>query len=260
MKKVFWIILIVLLLGFIWYKSAFKVQSNKVINEKGSYQVKSQDVVYFEKVKGFLAKPITVGAYPGVVMIHEKWGLNDNIRDLAKSLASYGYSVLAVDLYDGVEAKTPEEVQKKIGSLDQEKTILNMKAAVNYLKENEKSKKIASLGWGFGGEQSLKLSLSGEKLNATVMYYGNLLLEEKKLKPITWPILGVFGDKDVLVPVASAQIFDSVLTKLGTPHEVIIYPGIGNAFVNTSNENYAPKEAKESWMKTVQFLEKYLKK
>lgn len=260
MKKTLLIVLIILVAGFVWYKSTLKVQKDKVFSEKGSYQVKSSDVIYFEKNKGFLAKPITVGVYPGVIMIHEQWGLNDNIRDMAKSLASFGYSVLAVDLYGGVEAKTLEEAQKQIGSLDQEKTIVNLKAAVDYLKKNEKAEKIASLGWGFGGEQSIKLSLSGEKLDATIIYYGNLLLEEKKLQTITWPVLGVFGDKDALVPVASAQVFDSVLTKLGTPHEIVIYPGIGNAFANPASENYAQKEAKEAWMKTVQFLDKNLKK
>lgn len=263
MNKTWWIILILLMLGGLWYGFAHKpspVQYVKMLSEKGSYAVETQKVKYYEQVEGFLAKPTKVGVYPGVVIIHDSWGLNDNIRDLAKLLSSFGYSVLAVDLYNSTIAKTAEEAQKQIGSLDQEKAILNMKSAVDYLRKNENAEKIASLGWGFGGGQSLKLSLSGEKLNATVIYYGDLLLEQRKLIPIKWPVFGVFGDRDTIVPVDAVRIFDTVLTGLNTPHEIQIYPGVGHAFTNPSDANYAPKEALDAWKKTVRFLEENLKK
>lgn len=259
MNKVFWIILIFFVVGFLWYKSTSKIQSVRTPSLKGSYEVSTQKVKYYEQVDGFLARPKKEGIYPGVIMVHEQWGLNNNVLDSAKLLASYGYSVLAVDLYNGTVAKTPEEAQKQIGSLDQEKAVLNMKAAADYLRKNEKSLKIASLGWGFGGSQSLKLSLSGEKLDATIIYYGNLLLEEKKLQPITWPVFGVFGDTDIVVPVESARIFDTVLTKLKVPHEIKIYSGVGNGFANPSDANYSPKEAEDAWIKTIQFLERNLR-
>ena len=267
MNKFWWIILPLLILGGLWYRSLPKtlpktaqVKNINILNEKGPYEVKTQKVKYYELVEGFLATPEKAGAYPGVVMIHEWWGLNENIRDMARSLASFGYSVLAVDLYNGTVAKTPEEAKKQIGSLDQEKALLNMRAAADYLRKNEGTVKIASLGWCFGGGQSLKFSLSGEKLDATVIYYGDLLLEEKKLRPITWPVFGVFGDKDTAVPVESARIFDNVLTQLNTPHEIHIYPGVGHAFANPSGDNYAPNETLDAWTKTVKFLEKNLKK
>lgn len=266
MKKVLLIILILLVLGGLWYGFIYKAplktpltQNVKTPNGKGSYEVKTQKVEYYEQVEGFLAKPTETGLYPGAVMIHERWGLNDDIVDMAKLLASFGYSVLAVDLYNGAVARTPEEAQKQVGSLDQEKAILNMRSAVNYLKIKEGALKIASLGWGFGGGQSLKLSLSGEKLDATVIYFGDLLLEQKKLQPITWPVFGVFGDKDVVVPVESVRVFDAVLTRLNTPHEIHIYPGVGHDFINPSGMSDAPKETLDAWGKTVQFLEKNLK-
>lgn len=263
MNKIWWIILILFVLAGLWYKSTYKTspgQYVKMLSEKGTYAVQTQKVKYYERVEGFLAKPVKPGVYPGVVMIHDSWGLNDNIRDMAKLLSSFGYSVLAVDLYNGSVAKTPQEAQKQIGSLDQEKAILNMRAAANYLRKVEKATKIASLGWGFGGGQSLKLSLSGEKLNATVIYYGDLLLEQRKLIPIKWPVFGVFGDRDIIVPVDAVRVFDTVLTRLNTPHDIQIYPGVGQGFTNPSDANYAPKETADAWGKTVQFLEKNLKK
>lgn len=265
MKNAWWIILISVIGGFLLFRSVFKVTpppstGQNVISAKGSFDVESQNVSYYEKVEGFLAKPSKVGTYPGVVMVHGERGLNDEVREKARSLASFGYSVLAVDLYNGVVANNPEEAKKQIGSLDQEVSILNMSAAAKYLRESQNAPKVASLGFGFGGGQSLKFSLSKEKLDATVIYYGNLLLEEKKLKPITWPVLGIYGERDTLVPVESARIFDKILTKIGTPHEVAIYQGVGNDFVNRSNtNNYSEKEANEAWMKTVQFLEDNLK-
>lgn len=266
LKKIWWVILVFIVLGVLFcrpsLKTVFKapqVSNSKIFSEKGTYEVTTQKVKYYEQVEGFLAKPVKEGVYPGVVMIHEQWGANDNIDDMAKLLASYGYSVLVADLFNGAVTKTPEDAQKLVGSLDQEKAILNLRVAADYLRKNESAPKIASLGWDFGGSQSLKLSLSGEKLNATIIYYGNLLLEAKKLRPITWPVLGIFGDKDVLVPVESARIFDNVLTKLNIPHEIQIYPGVGHGFANPSDTNYTPKETLDAWTKTVQFLEKNLK-
>lgn len=265
MKKTWWIVLVLLVVGFFLYRSLFKASPSssagqKVASTKGSFEVKTQEVNYYEKVEGFLAKPSKMGIYPGVIMIHGDRGLNDNIREEARSLASFGYSVLAVDLYNGVVANTSEEAKNQIGSLDQEVSILNMSSATKYLRESENAPKVAVIGFGFGGGQSLKFSLSNEKLDATVIYYGNLLLEESKLKPITWPVLGIYGERDTLVPAESARIFDTVLTKIGTPHEIVIYQGVGNDFINSSNtNNYSEKEATEAWMKTVQFLEDNLK-
>ena len=263
MKNNWWIVFVVLILIFVglWYKFSLKttVQNPSVSNtqalSKGTYELNSQNVNYYENTQGYLAKPKTEGVYPGVVMIHESFGLNDYIKSSAESLASFGYSVLAVDLFSGKVANNIEETKSLVGSLDQELAILNMKAAVKYLRQNEKSPKVAAMGWGFGGSQTLKFSLSGEKLDATVIYYGDLLLEAKKLSPITWPVLGIFGEQDIQVPVESARVFDTVLTKLKTPHQVVIYPEAGFDFANPTSPNYSPKDSAEAWTKTVEFLE-----
>lgn len=82
--------------------------NNSVIFATGGLEVKTTDVVYFENSDGYLAKPAADGQYPAIVMIHEWWGLTDNIKQMAEKLASHGYVVLAVDLYEGQVGTTAD--------------------------------------------------------------------------------------------------------------------------------------------------------
>lgn len=219
--------------------------------------VVAEDVAYFGSVKGVYARPSEGGPYPGVVMIHEWWGLNDGIRAMARRLAGQGYAVLAVDLYDGKVAATPDEATALVKALDQKRAIDNMRAAVAYLR-GAGAKKVASLGWCFGGGQSLQLALA-ERLDATVLYYGSPLITEKdRLKAIAWPVLGIFGDKDAVISVDSVHAFDEALSDLGIDHEVRLYAGVGHAFANPSGPNFSPDKTRDAWIRTVAFLKKYL--
>src|SRR3989344_806430 len=223
------------------------------------YEVSSQNVNYYGNVNGYLAKPAQDGTYPGIVMIHEWWGLNDNIREMAKLLASQGYIVLAVDLHNGKVAQTADEARELTSSLNQDEALNNMKAAREYLIKGN-ADKIAGLGWCFGGKQSLQLALSGVPLDATVIYYGSLETDQNKLSSIKWPVLGVFGGEDQSIPVDSVKEFETGLKNLKVENEIYIYPKVGHAFANPSNQNYAPEETKDAWAKSLSFLEKHLQK
>ncbi len=220
--------------------------------------VVTQEMNYYGDAKGFYAAPAAPGNYPGVVMIHEWWGLNDNIKDMARELAGGGYQVLAVDLYHGEVATAQDRARQLVGGIDQHDAILNMRAAVANLRER-KAAKIASLGWCFGGGQSLQLAISGEPLDATVVYYGNVTIDKDKLSAIRWPVLGIFGEKDTAIPAASVREFDATLGSLGVKNEINIYPDVGHAFANPSGMNYAPEETRDAWAKTTRFLAEYLK-
>src|SRR3989344_426534 len=120
--------------------------------------VDSQEIS--DEVQGFLAKPKEPGNYPGIIMIHEWWGLNDNIKEMAKILANEGYVVFAIDLYDGKVAMNSTQAGEYAGQVrgNPTKVVAELKAAVAYLKSNEDVTKVGSLGWCFGGGQSLQLS------------------------------------------------------------------------------------------------------
>ncbi len=116
-------------------------------------------IAYFDDTSGYLAKSVVNGNYPGVVMIHEWWELNDNIKEMADKLASHGYVVLAVDLYDGKVATTSDQVRQLIALFDPKYGIQNMNSAVSLLNDDYSANSIGSIGWCFGDGQSLNLAL-----------------------------------------------------------------------------------------------------
>jgi carboxymethylenebutenolidase len=237
--------------------------------------LQNQSINYFDGSSGYLVYADTTNAtstlgqqqqqkLPAVVMIHEWWGLNDNIKDMANELASEGYVVLAADLYNGEVATTPDKAMQLVGTVREnpEQAISNLQSAVQYLASlpNVNSSRIASLGWCFGGGQSLQLALNSEQnpLAATVIYYGNLVNDTNELSKINWPVLGIFGDQDQSIPVESVNAFEQALNETGITNEIYIYPGVGHAFANPSGDNYAPAETVDAWEKTLAFLKKYM--
>lgn len=223
-----------------------------VAGEAGSLNVTTENVNYYGNVEGYLARPAEDGAYPGVVMIHEWWGLNDNIRTMADRLASEGYVVLAVDLFNGSVATTPEEARSQVQSFEQEEGLENMRAAVSYLR-GQGVRRVASLGWCFGGGQSLQAGLA-EDLDATVIYYGNIVTERERLQSLEQPVLGIFGEEDESIPVSEVEEFDRTLDDLGVRNEIRIYENAGHAFANPSGDRYVEEAAEDAWQRTTTFL------
>ena len=251
------------------------LSGNGDVNSQSGLQNKS--VNYFDSSLGYLVYPGTTDNnitttteqqqqqnLPALVMIHEWWGVNDNIKDMANELASEGYVVLAADLYNGEVATEPNRARELSSSVREnpEQAISNLQSAVQYLASlsNVNSSRIASLGWCFGGGQSLQLALNSEQnpLAATVIYYGNLVNDTNELSKIKWPVLGIFGDQDQSIPVESVNVFEQALNETGITNEIYIYPGVGHAFANPSGDNYAPAETASAWEKTLAFLKKYV--
>lgn len=275
MKQVWFLPIIVVLAAaiaygaYFWQKSPHIAAStiptptnSQALTSDKQTKIKSEMVTYFQGIKGYYAVPdepkAPIDGYPGIVMIHEWWGLNDQIKSMADTLAKEGYQVLAVDLFKGSVAKNPDEARTQTANLKQDEALSNLRAAVVFLRDKN-AVKIASLGWCFGGGQSLQLAISGERLDATVIYYGNLVTDPSKLRSITWPVLGIFGETDTSIPPARVREFESALKALNITQSITIYPGVGHAFANPTGTNYAPQETKDAWAKTLLFLEENLK-
>ena len=236
-------------------------------------QLENKTIDYFNQAHGYLVFPSKPNAnnseinsnmkLPGVVMIHENKGLNENIKNMANLLAKNGYVVLAVDLFKGevtTDRNRSSELTQQIRD-NQDIATSNLKSAVKYLSSlpNVNPEKIVSLGWCFGGGQSLQLALNSQDhpLAATIIYYGRLVTDNATLASIKWPVLGIFGDQDMSIQVDTVKAFESALESNGTPNEIYIYKGGGHAFANPSGDNYAPKETQDAWQKTLSFLKKY---
>ncbi len=238
-------------------------QNTDLFAQLDEVNVMTEAVEYYDEYEGYLAQPNGTGTYPAVVMIHEWWGLNDNIRDMAKLLANEGYVVLAVDLY-GEVAETSDRAGELAGAAreDAARTVANLQAAVEFLRTlpNVENEQIASMGWCFGGQQSLRLALaSADDLAATVIYYGQLETDQEKLQNLDWPILGIFGSEDTSITVADVEAFNTAIDNLGIENDIYMYKGVGHAFANPSGSRYAPNETLDAWNKTVTFLNTHLK-
>ena len=234
------------------------LQNSEDISE-GMFNVETMSVEY-NGVTGFLAKPESSELFPGVIMIHEWWGLNDNIKETASKLASHGYVVLAVDLFDGQVATDAQNAMKLVSDFEQEQATSSMNSAVNYLETNYQIEKVGSIGWCFGGAQSLNLALNNDSMDATIIYYGRLVSDQDMLSNISWPVLGIFAELDQGIPVESVKNFESSLNELEITNEIHIYPQVDHAFANPTGQRYAPQEAEDAWNKTLNFLEENLKR
>jgi carboxymethylenebutenolidase len=198
-------------------------------------------------------------------MIHEWWGLNEHIKRQANILAKEGYVVLAVDLYKGQVATDSNRAMALSSSVrnDPSSAIANLKSAVKYVKglDMVNGSRVASLGWCFGGDWSLRLATNSTKENplaATVLYYGKPITDQNALSNINWPVLGIFGNQDQSIPVESVKQFASALNSSGIANEIYLYKGVGHAFANPSGDNYAPNETTDAWQKTLAFLREYV--
>jgi carboxymethylenebutenolidase len=214
-------------------------------------------------IEGYLARPREANAaLPGLIIIHEWWGLNDNIEAMTRRLAGEGYTALAVDLF-GQVATTPEraKIQVQAATANPQKLQDNLRQAYRYLETDQSAPKIGSLGWCFGGSWSLNTALLfPNQLDAAVIYYGGqLVTEPEQLRPLQLPILGIFGALDDNPSVETVKAFESALKSLGKPVEIHIYEGADHAFANPSGNRYNAQAAEDAWSKTTAFLERTIK-
>jgi carboxymethylenebutenolidase len=240
--------------------------ATQAAKEEPARPVHAEAVTYGEvggkALRGYFARPkAPQGGLPGVIVIQEWWGLNDNIRAMTRRLAGEGYQALAVDLYGGQTADKPDEAMKLMNAVLKNRAAgeENIRRAIAYL-EGRGATKLGVIGWCFGGGWSLATALlAPEKIDATVIYYGHLETDPAKLGKLKSPILGFFGAQDQSIPVATVKQFEAALKKLGKPVEIHIYEGAGHAFANSSGGNYRPKAAKDSWQRTTAFFARHLK-
>ncbi len=216
-----------------------------------------------ETVQGILYTPAGKGPFPALIVIHEWWGLNDWVKDQASKLADQGYAALAVDLYRGKVATTPDMAHEIMRGVPEDRAKRDLHAAFDFLESqpNVKKDRIGSIGWCMGGGYSLDVALQEPTLAASVINYGHLATDTDALKKINAPILGLFGAQDRGIPPADVKKFGATLDQLGKKIDIKIYDDAGHAFENPNNkEGYREADAADAWKRTVDFLSSTLKK
>jgi carboxymethylenebutenolidase len=216
-----------------------------------------------DTVRGMLYQPPNANSkVPGIVVIHEWWGLNDWVKEQASKLADQGYVTLTVDLYRGKSTSNPEEAHELMRGLQQDRAVRDLLAAADYLRsqKNVDPAKVGAIGWCMGGGMAFQLAVNDPKLKAVVINYGATSDDPNTLKKINAAFLGIFGGQDRGISPQDSKKFAEEMEKLGKTGQIRIFPDAGHAFENPNNkQGYRPQDAAEAWQLTTQFFDEHLK-
>ncbi len=232
-------------------------EARAVISEDMPYAEVGDELVY-----GYFVAPSDMfEPLPAVIMIHEWWGLTEEVRARADRLASQGYIVLAVDLFGGKTATEPAAARELMLSVveDPESANQNIRGAFEFVSETAGAPRVGSIGWRFGGTWALNAALLyPDELDATVIYYAQVTGDEDKLRPVNAPILGLFAADDVSIKIDTVEAFKSALEALRKDYDIQVYAGVSQRFASESATTYDATAARDAWTRTLAFFDRHL--
>ena len=208
---------------------------------------------------GHLALPDTPGPHPGVVVIHEIFGLNDNIKDIAGRFAVQGYAALAVDLFGSrnrAVCMARFMTGMLVGSVDRF-GIADLKAALTHLAglPEVDPKRIGAIGFCLGGGFAIAWACTDDRLKAIAPFYG---ANPRPLDAVqrACPVVGSYPEKDFTA--GAGRALDQALERLGVAHDIKIYSGAGHSFFNDRGRAYDKAAATDSWTRVLGFFGEHL--
>ncbi len=208
------------------------------------------------EVAAAVAMPATTPA-PVVLLIHEWWGLNDQIKTMAVEFADKGYMAVAVDLFGRV-ATDPTEARALTQGVKPEEALDTMTSWVRWARNHQDStRKLATVGWCFGGGWSLNTATAAP-VDACVVYYGRCNLPAERLAKLEGPVLGHFATQDKSINEAMVGEFEANMKQAGKPYSLHWYEA-DHAFANPSGARYDAEDARLAWSRTLAFLEQHLR-
>lgn len=190
---------------------------------------------------------------PALMLVHEWWGLNDQIKAVAAEFARAGYLTLAVDLFKGRVTDSAEEARALTQKVDPREAADTLAAWAQWLKNHDRSTgKVGVVGWCFGGGWALNAATIAP-IDATVVYYGRVNLPAEQLAHLKGPVLGHFGRRDQFVGEPVVAAFERAMSAAGKPYGIHWYDA-GHAFANPTGANYHREDAQLAWRRTLDFL------
>lgn len=214
--------------------------------------------------KGYLAEPAAGSSAPGIVVIQEWWGLNDQIKGVAAKLAAAGYRVLVPDLYRGKLALEANEAEHLMNGLDfADAAGQDIRGAVQYLKASG-SDKAGVTGFCMGGALTLLAAVFVPESDANAVWYGYPPLEYVDAGKIKAPLLGQWGTRDTFFPIDGVDALEQKLAEAGAKFEFHRYDA-KHAFANEEADSknlpplgYNPEAAEIAWQRCMAFFERNL--
>jgi carboxymethylenebutenolidase len=213
-----------------------------------------------KQVNGYLARPADVAQAPAIIIVHEWWGLNDHIRDVAERFARAGFVAAAPDLYDGKVTKDAQEASKLMGQLQQEKGLAYLSTVVESLRAMDEVTNVGVTGFCMGGTFALLLPCHTQ-LEAAVPFYGDVPTDASIIGKLSCPVLFIGGEKDEWITVEKMNRLSHMLKQYSKEGEVKIYQDAPHAFFNnTRAEVYRPQDAQDAWQRAIDFFSRHLSK
>jgi carboxymethylenebutenolidase len=208
--------------------------------------------------QGLLYLPHTPGRHPGLIVIHEWWGLNDWIKQEAAGYAAQGYVALAVDLYRGKVADSPDMAHELMRGLPQDQGVRDLTAALAWIsaRNDVDTSRLGAVGWCMGGTYAMLLAVNAPTLKAVAVNYGALPTDKSSLAQIHASILGNFGGQDRGITPDSVHAFQAAMRSIGKPVDAKVYPDAGHAFENPTNATgYRPADASDALARIDRFFQ-----
>ena len=217
-----------------------------------------------QPVNGYLVEPNDEVNAPGIVVIQEWWGLDDEVKAVADRLAQAGYRALVPDLYRGKLAIEAHEAEHLMGGLNfGDAAGQDIRGAVQYLKATG-SPKVAVTGFCMGGALTILAACNVPELDGTIVWYGNPPLDYVDAKAMTKPMLGHWALHDEFFPIAGVDELEQKLKDAGVNYEFHRYD-TKHAFANPKSDTrgltplkYSAEAAQLAWGRTMSFLKKYI--
>ena len=207
-------------------------------------------------VSAALGVPAALPA-PAVMLIHEWWGLNDQIKSVAAALAEAGYLALAIDLYDGNVTADPAVARELATGVKPKAATDTCASWIEWLRSHESgSGKVGTVGWCFGGRWSLNASLAAP-VDATIVYYGNVKRTREQLASLAGPVLGHFATRDRWINQEMVDGFGAEMAAAGKSAENHWYEA-DHGFANPTSARYDEEDTALAWHRTLVFFKTHL--
>lgn len=207
------------------------------------------------QLDGYLSRPEGEGPFPGIVIIHEAYGLNENIKDIARRFANQGYIALAVDLFTG-RNRAICMVRVMSGLLMNplnNRSIHDLQAALTLLSEQAgvDNTRLGAVGYCMGGSFAIAWACTDDRLKAIAPYYAG---NPRPLEAVArlCPVVGSYPDNDFTTK--QGQKLDIELERYQVPHDMKIYTGAKHSFFNDTSRNYNEAAAQDSWNRVLAFF------
>ncbi len=217
---------------------------------------------YLDRIPGsYLAVPYGKEIYPAVLLLHDRFGLNRAIRDLADSLSNKGYIALAVDMFKGDVTSDMTQAARFLELVNNEESIQTAREGFSFLRDSKlvNRKRIAVWGVGYGGSMATHLATQVPDFKYCVNWYGSDLPDNNQLPRIACPLFGIFANPVPNYSTPQAENFNQILTQAGVIVETILVQGNDGFADRSYGTTYSPSAINDAWQQTLMRLDRILK-